>query len=70
MKKGLTVGIVLMILSGVVCVGCLLAPSMTKGRASFEESMLVFVPSAILFVVALLMTVVSAVRVSKANKVV
>jgi hypothetical protein len=52
MKKGLIAGIVLMILSGLVCVGCLLAPSMTNGRASFEESMMVFIPTAVLFAVA------------------
>lgn len=67
MKKGLIVGIVLMTLSGIACVGCLLAPSMTNGRASFEESMAIFIPSAILFAVAALLTLVSAVRAPKSK---
>lgn len=62
MKKGLIVGIVLMILSGLVCIGCLLAPSLTNGHASFEESMMVFIPTAVLFVVAALLTIVSVVK--------
>jgi hypothetical protein len=67
MKKGLIVGIMLMILSGIVCVVCLMLPSMTKGGASFEECMMVFIPSAILFAVAALLTIVSAVRSAKAK---
>lgn len=63
--KNLTIGIALMILSGVVCVVCLMLPSMTSGRASFEECMLVFIPSAILFAVATLLTVFSALKAKK-----
>ena len=63
--KGLTIGIVLMILSGIVCVVCLMLPKMTNGHASFEECMLVFIPSAILFAVAALLTVVSALKAKK-----
>lgn len=59
---GLIAGIVLMLLSGIVCVGCLRARALTNGRASFEESMLVFVPTAILFVVASALTIVAASR--------
>ena len=65
MKKSLIVGIVLMILSAIVSVVCLMLPSMTNGRASFEESMLVFIPSAILFAITALLTVVSAVKAKK-----
>ena len=60
MKKSLIVGIALMIVSAMVCVGCLLAPGLTNGHASFEEAMMVFIPSAILFVVALLLTIAAA----------
>jgi hypothetical protein len=67
--KGLIVGIVLMMLSGIVCVVCLMLPSMTNGRASFEECMLVFIPSAVLFVTAALLTIVSAVRSAKAKNI-
>lgn len=66
-SKGLTIGIVLMLLSAIVCAGCLLAPSLTNGRASFEEAMLIFIPSAILFVVAALLTILSALRSKKSG---
>jgi hypothetical protein len=65
---GLVIGIVLMILSGIGIVICLLAPSMTNGRASFEESMLVAIPLGVLFLMALAATVASAIMVFKARK--
>jgi hypothetical protein len=65
MKKGSMVGAVLMVLSGLVCFICLLLPSLTNGHASFEECMAVFIPSAILFAVAALLTVVSVLRAKK-----
>ena len=65
---GLIIGIVLMILSGFGIIGCLLAPSLTNGRASFEESMLVAIPLALLFLVALVLTIVAAIFVLKAKK--
>jgi len=64
----LIVGVVLMVLSGIGIVICLLAPSMTNGRASFEESMLVAIPLAGLFFVALVGTIVAAVSILKAKK--
>ena len=64
----LIIGIALMILSGVGIVICLLAPAMTSGRASFEESMMVAIPLAGLFFVALAGTIVSAIFVLKARK--
>lgn len=66
-RSSLIAGIGLMILSAIVCAGCLLAPSLTNGRASFEEAMMVFIPSAILFVVAALLTVLAARRAKKAG---
>lgn len=63
--KGLIAGIILMVLSGIVCVVCLLLPKMTNGRASFEECMMVFIPSAVLFVVAALLTIVSFLKAKK-----
>lgn len=65
--SALTAGIGLMILSGAVCLGCLIAPAMTNGRASFEESMMVFVATAVLFVVAALLTIVFAVKGKKTS---
>ena len=64
---GLIIGIVLMILSGIGVVVCLLLPSMNS-HVSFEESMMVFIPTAVLFVVALLGTVVSAIFFFKKRK--
>lgn len=64
MKKGLIAGIMLMILSAIVCVVCLLLPSMNS-HASFEEAMSVFIPSAILFAFAALLTIVSALKARK-----
>lgn len=62
MKKGaLMVGILLMILSGIVVLVCLLLPSMNS-HVSFEESMMVAVPTAVLFVVATLPTIFSALK--------
>ncbi len=57
-----------MVLSGIGIIICLLAPSMTNGRASFEESMLVAIPLAGLFFVAFVGTTVAAVFVLKAKK--
>lgn len=65
MKKGSTVGVVLMILSGLVCAVCLMLPSLTNGHASFEECMAVFIPSAVLFAVAGVLTVVSVLKAKK-----
>lgn len=64
----LIVGIGLMVLSAVGIVICLLAPAMTNGRASFEESMTVAIPLAGLFFVALVGTIVAAVFVLKTKK--
>lgn len=64
----LIAGIALMVLSGVGIIGCLLAPAMTNGRASFEESMLVAIPLAGLFFVSLMLTIVAAIFVLKARK--
>jgi hypothetical protein len=66
MKKSSIIGVLLMVLSGVVCVVCVLLPTLTNGHASFEECMAVFIPSAILFAVAALLTVVSVLRAKKA----
>ena len=65
---GLIVGIVLMVLSGIGILICLLAPAMTSGRASFEESMMVAIPLAGLFFLALVLTIVAAIFVLKAKK--
>jgi len=57
----LIVGILLMILSGIVFIVCLLLPSMTNNRVNFEEALLGLIPSAIVFFLAFVLTVVAAI---------
>lgn len=64
----LIVGILLMVLAGITFVVCLLLPAMTDNRVSFDESMLGLIPAAIVFFLALVLTVVSAIFVLKAKK--
>ena len=58
---GLVIGILLMGLAGIGFVVCLALPSMTNNRVSFEEAILGLIPSAIVFFLAFLLTVISAV---------
>jgi hypothetical protein len=64
----LIVGILLMLLSGIAFIVCLLLPSMTNNRVNFEEALLGIIPAAIIFFLALIITIVSAVFVWKARK--
>ncbi|HZH30083.1 MAG TPA: hypothetical protein VEY11_04925 [Pyrinomonadaceae bacterium] len=59
--RSLEVGITLMLLSGVVILICLLLPSMNS-HVSFEEAMMVLIPTAGLFLLASLLTCVSAIK--------
>ena len=65
---GLIIGILLMILSGIGIVVCLVLVSTTNGRVSLEESMMVAIPLAVLFFVALVGTVISAIFFFKGKK--
>jgi uncharacterized membrane protein len=65
---GLVIGILLMILAGIGFVVCLALPAMTDNRVSFEESMLGLIPSAIVFFLAFLLTIISAIFVFKSKK--
>ena len=65
---GLVIGIILMVLSGIGIVICLVLVSTTNGRVSFEESMMVAIPLAVLFLAAMALTLVSAIFVIKARK--
>ena len=65
---GLVIGILLMILAGVGFVVCLALPAMTNNHVSFEESLLGLIPSAIVFFLAFLLTVISAIFVFKGKK--
>jgi uncharacterized membrane protein len=64
----LIVGILLMVLAGITFVVCLLLPAMTDNRVSFEESMLGLIPAAIVFFLALVLSVVSAIFFFKGKK--
>lgn len=65
---GLIIGILLMVLSGIGFVVCLALPSMTNNRVNFQEAMLGLIPSAIIFFLAFVLTIVSAIFVIKGRK--
>ena len=65
---GLIIGILLIILAGIGAVVCLLLPSMTNNRVSFEEAMLGLIPAVIILLFGFLLTIVSAIFVIKARK--
>ena len=65
---GLVIGILLMILSGIGFIVCLALPSMTSNRVSFDEAILGLIPAAIVFFLAFVLTVISAIFVFKARK--
>ena len=67
-KAGLIFGILLMILSGVVFLVCLALPSATNNRVNFEEALLGIIPSALVFLPALGLTIISAVLLIKNRK--
>jgi uncharacterized membrane protein len=64
----LIVGILLMILAGIAFIVCLLLPSMTDNRVSFDESILGLIPAAIVFFLAFVLTVVAAIFFFKGKK--
>lgn len=64
----LIIGIALMVLSGIAFVVCLLLPAMTNNRVNFQEAMLGLIPAFIVFFLALVMTIVSAILFFKAKK--
>ena len=65
---GLIIGILLMVLAGIGAIVCLLLPSMTNNRVSFEESLLGLIPAVIIFFLAFLITIISAVLFFKGRK--
>lgn len=64
----LIIGILGMVLAGVAFVICLLLPAMTNNRVNFQEAMLGLIPAAIIFFLALVLTIVSLIFVVKAKK--
>jgi uncharacterized membrane protein len=67
-KASLVIGILLMILAGAAFVICLALPAITNNHVSFEESLLGLIPSAIVFFLAFVVTVISAIFVLRARK--
>lgn len=65
---GLIIGILLMASAAVAFIVCLSLPSMTNNRVDFGEAMLGLIPAAIVFFMALTLTIVSAIFVLKAKK--
>jgi len=65
---GLVIGILLMILGVVGGIVCLLLPSMTNNRVSFEESLLGLIPAIVVAFIGLLLTIVSVFFIMKAKK--
>ena len=64
----LIIGILLMFLAGITFIVCLLLPALTNNHVSRNESMMGIIPAVIVFLLALVVTVVSAVFVIKARK--
>ena len=58
---GLIIGLLLMLLAGIGVIVCLALPAMTDNRVSFEEAIFGLIPAVLVFLFALLVTVVSAI---------
>jgi hypothetical protein len=65
---GLIIGILLMVLSSIVLLVCLALPSATNNRVNFEEALLGIIPSVLVFFLALVVTVLSALMLIKGKK--
>ncbi len=57
-----------MVLAGIAFIVCLALPSMTNNRVNFEEALLGLIPSAIIFFLAFVLTVVSTIFFFKGRK--
>jgi uncharacterized membrane protein len=56
---GLVNGIFGMLLAFIILIVCLMLPSMTNNRESFEESLLGIIPSVIVGIIAFIITIIS-----------
>jgi hypothetical protein len=65
---GLVIGIVMTLLAGITFVVCLALPTITDNHVSMQEAMLGIIPSAIVFFLAFLLTIISAIFVFKGRK--
>jgi hypothetical protein len=57
-----------MVLAGIGGIVCLLLPSMTNNRISFDEAILGLIPAVIVFFLGLVITIAAAFLVMKARK--
>ena len=64
----LIIGILLVVLSIIGGIVCLLLPSMTNNRVSFDEALLGLIPAVLVFFIGFAITVVGAILVFKARK--
>ncbi len=58
---GLIIGVLLLFLSLVGMVVCFMLPTLTDNRINFDEAALGLIPVALIFIIGLLITIVSAV---------
>jgi len=65
---GLIIGILLMVVAVIAFIVCLLLPSLTNNHVSRGEAMLGIIPSIVVFVLAFLITLVSAIVFLKGRK--
>jgi uncharacterized membrane protein len=65
---GLVIGILGMLLAFIVLIVCLMLPSMTNNRVSFEESLLGIIPAVIVGIIAFIITIISGVMWLKSKK--
>ena len=65
---GLIIGILLMVLAGIGGIVCLLLPSMTNNRVSFDEAMLGLIPAVIVLFLGFIITIVAAIFIIRARK--
>jgi hypothetical protein len=66
-KTGQALGLALMVISSLALFVCLALPSMTNNRVSWEEALGGIIPSAVLFIVALLVTIINGLWLVKAK---
>lgn len=65
---GLIIGIILMLLAIIGGIVCLLLPSLTNNRVSFDEALLGFIPAVIVLLLGFIVTVSAAVLLLKARR--
>lgn len=65
---GLIIGILLIVLAGIGCIVCLLLPSLTNNRVSFDEAALGLIPAVLVLLLGFLVTIVSAIFYFKSRK--